>query len=471
MNISYSLNLEQTQKLIMTPELRQAIMVLQLSAAELVQYIENAMMENPLLEVPEEAEGPVGDEGVSAGSRSEDFISEWCDYLSECGQFDRTLDLSWSESDEGERSSFEHYLAQSQSLQEYLTLQLHLMVSDPEMIMIGEFLIGNINDQGYLQIALEEVQKVLGRTMAQVEKALKVIQGFDPPGVGARNLAECLLIQLEQRGQRTSVMEKLVCCYLKDLANGKLQRIAGALGLTVQEVQQKADLIKSLDPKPGRNLSFSGETRYIIPDVIVEKVEGEYLVLVNDTSVPHLIINKTYQSILKHRDSCDRATTEFIENKLKSAIWLIRSIEQRRLTLYRVAQCIVDYQREFLDHGVKHLRPLTLRQIAAMADLHESTVSRAIANKYIQTPQGVFELKFFFNSGVENILDGEMVAAESIKRMLRELVENEDPCKPLSDQLLCEILKSKGINIARRTVAKYRQEIGILPVRQRKRYA
>ncbi len=468
MRLGYGINLEQSQKLIMTPELRQAITVLQLSAADLVQYLENAMLENPLLEVREEPEP--GEEEVRPEPAGDDFARDWCEYLAEYGQVDRSFDRAWAEQEENDAYNFEHFVAQVPSLHEYLTLQLHLALSKPWEREIGEFLIGNIDDQGYLQISLEEVQKTCGYPVSEIERILKVIQSFDPTGVGARDLAECLLIQLDQRGLRSPVMEKLVRFFLNDLASGKLIKIAAALGLTVQEVQLKADLIKTLDPKPGRNFSRSGDVRYIIPDVVVEKVDGEFIVLVNDVSVPRLIINKTYQTLLKQRDACDPATAQFIENKLKAAVWLIRSIEQRRLTLYRVAQCIVNAQREFLERGIKSLKPLTLKQIARLAGLHESTVSRAIANKYIQTPLGVFDLKFFFSSGVENVLVGEMVAAESIKTLLKELIESEDTCKPYSDQRLCELLQERGIRIARRTVAKYRTEIGIPPVRQRKRY-
>ncbi len=466
MRLGYGITIEQSQKLLMTPELRQAITVLQLSAAELTQYIEDALLENPLLEVREE-EGEEVSRGCSA---REDFTRDWCEYLAEYGQVVRSFDRAWVERDEGEHLSFEHFVAQAPSLHEYLTLQLHLALSDPRDRALGEFLIGNINEQGYLTISLEEAQRACGCSLSDLERVLRVIHSFDPPGVGARNLAECLLIQLEQRGLRTPVMERLVRFFLGDLAAGRLQKIAAALGLTVQEVQLKADIIRSLDPKPGRNFTRAGEVRYIIPDVVVEKLGGEYVVLVNEVTVPRLIVNKTYQSLLRQRDSCDPETIRFLENKLKAAVWLIRSIEQRRLTLYRVAQCLVEHQREFLERGVKYLRPLTLRQIARATDLHESTVSRAIANKYIQTPQGVFEMKFFFNSGVENVLAGEMMAAESIKRLIKELVESEDPRSPLSDQRICELLQEKGIRIARRTVAKYRQEIGIPPVRQRKRY-
>ncbi|KUK36824.1 MAG: polymerase sigma-54 factor [Clostridia bacterium] len=466
MRLSYGINLEQTQKLIMTPELRQAITVLQLSAVDLAQYVENAMLENPLLEVTEDADA----EGVASSEKfKDDFTREWCEYLSECGQVDRSFDRAWAE-EEGERYNFEHFVAQVPTLSEHLDLQLRLALSDPRDLKIGEFLIGNINDRGYLQISLEEVERTYGYPVRETERILKIIQSFDPPGVGARDLSECLLIQLEQRGWRTPALEKLVRQYLGDLANGNLLKIAAALDLPVQDVQHMADLIKTLDPIPGRNFSRPGENRYIAPDVVVEKFDDEYIILVNDISVPRLMINKTYQSLLNQQESCDPGTAQFIQNKLKSAIWLIRSIEQRRLTLYRVVSCIVEFQKEFLDKGVKYLKPLNLKQIADAAGLHESTVSRAIANKYIQTPQGLFELKFFFTSGVENVLAGKMVAAESIKQVLKELIAGEDPCRPYSDQQLCELLQAKGINIARRTVAKYRQEIGIPPVRQRKRY-
>jgi RNA polymerase sigma-54 factor len=471
MRMGYGINLEQTQKLIMTPELLQAITVLQLSATDLVQYLDNAMLENPLLDVPEEPETePVesSEEAPPAPVKTEtDYSSEWCEYLSDSGG---VFDHTWSEQDSDERYNYDHFVTQAPSLPDYLVMQLHLATSDPVERKTGEFLIGNINDTGYLQITLEEVQQAIQVPLEKVEKVLSLIQNFDPPGVAARDLSECLLIQLEQRGLRKPVIDRLVCNYLNDLAQGKVLKIAETLSLTPQEVQLIADLIKTLDPKPGRNYSHSGDTRYINPDVVVEKIDGKYLVLVNDISVPRLIINKTYQTLLKQRENCDSATTTFIENKLKSAVWLIRSIEQRRLTLYRVVQCIVDYQEEFLEKGISYLKTLTLKQIAQCAEFHESTVSRAIANKYIQTPQGVYELKFFFSSGVENILDGEMVAAKSIKHMVKELVDGEDPCKPLSDQRICEFLKARGISIARRTVAKYRQETGILPVRQRKRY-
>lgn len=473
MRLSYGLNLEQTQKLIMTPELRQAITVLQLSAVDLTQYVENAMLENPLLEVKEDTaaeEMADSKEDGKSEKDQDDFASEWCEYLSESGHFDRSSDRSWTDPDEDERYNFEHFVAQVPSLNEHLNFQLHLAFSRPRDLEIGEFLIGNINERGYLQISLDDIEQLYGCSLEETERILKVIQTFDPPGVGARDLPECLLIQIEQRGLYTPKLEKLVRCFLDDLANGNLPKIAAALDVTTQEVQHLSDLIKTLDPIPGRNFSRPGENRYITPDVVVEKLDDDYVIIINDVSVPRLMVNKTYQTLLKHSELCDQSTTEFIQNKLKSAIWLIRSIEQRRLTLYKVVSCIVDFQREFLEYGVKHLKPLNMKQVAEVVDMHESTVSRAIANKYVQTPQGLFDLKFFFTSGVENVLKGKMVAAESIKEVLKELVASEDPRHPYSDQDLCQMLQAKGISIARRTVAKYRNEIGILPMRQRKRY-
>jgi RNA polymerase sigma-54 factor len=287
--------------------------------------------------------------------------------------------------------------------------------------------------------------------------------------VGGRSLAECLLIQLEQRGLRDTVMELLVNQHLDDLAAGKLTRIARELNLTDQDAQARVDLIKSLDPKPGRNFSRPGETRFIVPDMVVEKVGDEYVVVVNDTIVPRLMINNTYRDLIKRRDTCDPGTIQFIETKLKAALWLIRGIEQRRTTLQRVMRLILQFQRPFFEKGPAYLKGLTLRQVADAADIHESTVSRATANKYVQTPRGMFDMKFFFRRGLENELTGEVVASDVVKRTLKDLVAVEEPGHPYSDQEICGLIEAKGIHIARRTVAKYRQELNILPARLRRR--
>jgi RNA polymerase sigma-54 factor len=462
MLLEHGINLEQTQRLVLTPELRQAIAILQLGTVDLAQYVENEMLENPLLEQNDE------ESGDSSPEESDSRI-DWITYLSESEQPDyRYTEQTPAGQGEHERNSWDRYVAQVPGLGEHLTLQLHLTLSDPCQIMIGEFLIGNIDEHGYLQVDLEETCQACRCSLEEAGAVLRVIQSFDPPGVGGRSLSECLLIQLEQRGLRDAVMEQLVNQHLDDLAAGKLSRIAKDLGITDQEAQSRVGVIRSLDPKPGRNFSRPGETRYIVPDVVVEQVDDEYVVMVNDTMVPRLMINNTYRDLIKRRDACDPDTIQFIETKLKAALWLIRGIEQRRATLQRVMRLILQFQQDFFDKGVAYLKGLTLRRVAEAAGLHESTVSRATANKYVQTPRGLFDMKFFFRRGVENEFTGEIVASEVVKCILKELVAVEEPGHPYSDQDLCGLIKARGLHIARRTVAKYRQDLNILPARQRR---
>ncbi|MCS5696504.1 RNA polymerase factor sigma-54 [Desulfofundulus thermocisternus] len=469
MRLGYGLNLEQTQKLIMTPELRQAITVLQLSSLELSLYIEQQLQENPLLELQEES---------GAGEDEGEF--EW---EHEQGEPDREYDLDWEEyfqdsSDLGfprtERDpeppahNYESFLSQAPTLMEHLMFQLYLSKCSPDTRAIGEYLIGNLDEHGYLRVSVEEAAGQLAVSPQAVEEALKLIQSFDPPGVGARTLQECLLIQLNQLGIKDGLLEKIIRYHLVDLARGKFNRLAQQFNVHVREIQRVADILKTLDPKPGRNFSTPHEVRYVVPDIVVEKVGDDYIILINDVSVPRLTINPTYRAVLQQENQ-DSRTRRFVESKLNAAAWLIRSIEQRRLTLYKVTSCLVQLQRDFLDHGVKYLKPLNLKQVADMVGLHESTVSRATSNKYIQTPQGVFEMKYFFPSGVNNG-GGNGTSAESIKKMLQEIVAAEDPREPLNDQKIAEILSKEGIHISRRTVAKYRSELGIPSVQQRKRY-
>jgi RNA polymerase sigma-54 factor len=463
MLLEHGINLEQTQRLVLTPELRQAIAILQLGTVDLAQYVDNEMLENPLLEQNDE------ESGDSSPEESDSRI-DWITYLSESEQPDyRYTEQTTADQGEPERNSWDRYVAQVPGLGEHLTLQLHLTLSDPCQIMIGEFLIGNIDEHGYLQVDLEETCQACRCSLEEAGAVLRVIQSFDPPGVGGRSLSECLLIQLEQRGLRDAVMEQLVNQHLDDLAAGKLSRIAKDLGITDQEAQSRVEVIRSLDPKPGRNFSRPGETRYIVPDVVVEQVDDEYVVMVNDTMVPRLMINNTYRDLIKRRDACDPDTIQFIETKLKAALWLIRGIEQRRATLQRVMRLILQFQQDFFDKGAAYLKGLTLRQVAEAAGLHESTVSRATANKYVQTPRGLFDMKFFFRRGVENEFTGEIVASEVVKRILKELVAVEEPGHPYRDQDLCGLIEARGLHIARRTVAKYRQDLNILPARQRRR--
>lgn len=459
------LNLEQTQKLVMTPELRQAIVILQLSALELDQYIQQAMMENPVLEMNEEIPELAEEATASADEDGPGFELDWQEY------FDDSTDLGVVRypREEYEGYSWENFLAQAPTLHEYLLLQLQLAVSEGKKKEIGEFLIGNIDENGYLRVDLGEVAARFGVAEQEVEDVLRVIHGFDPPGVGARSLVECLVIQLYHLECSSGLARTIVENHLEDLGQGRLDKIARHLGVPVQEVQEAADLIKTLDPKPGRKFGTPHDVRYVVPDVVVERVDGEYVVLVNDTGMPRLGISSLYQSLLKRGLAGDEETRKFVESKFNAAAWIIRSIEQRRLTLYRVVKCIVEFQKEFLEKGIKYLKPLNLRQVAEALGMHESTVSRATANKYIQTPQGVFELKFFFAGGIP-CAGGKVHCTESIKKMIAELVASEDPLKPYTDQRITELLAEKGISISRRTVAKYRDELRIPAAGKRKRY-
>jgi RNA polymerase sigma-54 factor len=467
MRMGYGLNVMQTQKLIMTPELRQAIAVLQLSSLELGMYIEQQLQENPLLEIREEepGQGETWEQPVQENDRERDYDIDWQDY------FHDSSDLGLPRSEvrrENEDFSYEHFLTRSPSLMEHLLFQLNLSRCTKRQHEIAEYIIGNIDDNGYLNCSIEEIVKQLDAGSGEVMEALKVVQSLDPPGVGARSLQECLLLQLNHLGINDELANNVVAGYLADLADGKYNRLAQLFGVPVQEIQRVADLIKTLDPKPGRNFSGIGENRYITPDIVLNKVDDEYVIIINDVTVPRLTINNTYRAVLSQEKS-DNKTKKFVEHKLNAAAWLIKSIEQRRLTLYKVTKCLVDLQRDFLDHGVKYLKPLNLKTVADMVGLHESTVSRATSNKYIQTPQGVFEMKYFFSSGLSNT-GGSMVSAESIKKTMQEILDAEDPKNPLNDQQIADIFARRGIKISRRTVAKYRDELGIPPIRKRKRY-
>lgn len=456
MGMAFSLTLEQNQKLVMTQELRQAITILQLSNQELLDYVEEELKENPVLELREEEVRP----------EAPPVDKDWAAYLDEGGESGYAAGAFSRE----EAPAWENFISRETTLAEHLANEWRLAARTQEEKRIGFFIIGNLDEHGYLRCSVAEIARALGVPRFQVLRVLRGIQRLDPPGVGARSLEECLLLQARALGRLTAPVRRVIQFYLRDLAEGRLSRVAADLGLSLSELQSIRDFIRTLDPKPGRKYASGEDVQYVVPDVSVEKVEGEYVILINDAAAGRLTVNSFYRRMLESPTECDANTRRYLEHKLNSALWLIRSIEQRRLTLYRIVEVLLKRQRDFFDFGVRYLKPLTLRQVAEEIGVHESTVSRATANKYIQTSHGVFPLRFFFGSGVENHY-GTGAAAESVKRILADLVAQEDPRHPLSDQKLAELLAARGINVSRRTVAKYRQEANIPSSASRRRFA
>jgi RNA polymerase sigma-54 factor len=470
------LSLRQSQRVVMTPLLQQAIQLLQLSTLELQEVVQKELLENPLLEemAPENSDTPDGQPAadVPTATAPEPLAAE--PPASERQTDDLPFDLNAVMFDDHEERSlvaqedredlpFENMVRSISSLADHLDEQLRFGTEDPVIRRIGNEIIGNIDEDGYLRAEVEEIAQRCSVTVEEVQKALALVQGFDPPGVGARNIQECLLIQLKVDPNPDPVSVEIVEDHFEDLTRRRYPDIARSLKLPLDRVMESVEEIMGLEPKPGRR--FGGaESRYIVPDVVVHKMGTEYVVVLNEDGIPRLRVNSLYRSLL--RGSGDEAR-QYVEQKLRSAVWLIKSVDQRQRTLRKVTQSIVKFQKEFLDKGLQYLRPLSLRDVGEDIGMHESTISRVTTNKYVETPQGLFELKYFFHSGIASG-DGEMVSSVSVKKMIQDLLANEDPSKPLSDQEVALILKGRALTIARRTVAKYREELGILPSHQRR---
>lgn len=469
MNIKVDLNLKQTQKLVMTTEMKQAIEILQLTSMELNNLIDKELLENPMLEFndsPIESMEVVKNE-VAKKEESKDQI-DWDDYFQnmQSTEFRNTPSSSYDPDDEFNFEKFSYY---ETTLNEYLLLQFHVVAEDLTETenLIGEYLIDCIDDNGYLLIDMDYICDILGVTQDVVEKLIGIIQQFDPAGVGARDIKECLLIQLRQEGYDDEMYENLVSNYLTDLAENQFKRVSQETGISTAELAEFKELIKTLEPKPGRQFTNFDGVKYIIPDGSIEWIDDELVVQINDISAPRLQINSFYQGMLKTRNE-NEDTKKYIEKKLDSAAFLIKSIEQRRDTIRKVIEAIAHYQENFFREGVEDLKPLTLKTIADMIEVHESTVSRAIRGKYVQTPKGTFSLKFFFKRGFSQGADD--VSSEAIKQKIQAFVDAEDKRKPLSDQKIVEMLKEQGVDVARRTIAKYREALNILPSSKRKQF-
>lgn len=474
MKMGFELNLSQTQKLIMTPELRQAIQILQFNNVELMEFIYKQLEVNPFLESvdnksQESSSGEDNTDYEKSDFDKSDSSKDEIDWKEITEKYD---DLSYKayekSADSDEKQTFESYTSKKMSLKDHLMVQLGVSVKTNKEKRIGEFIIESLDNKGYLGCSIQDISLLLNEDVVEVERVLRLIQTFDPVGVGARNLSECLMIQLKEKGIQDKNAYIIAEQYLEEIATNKIQKIAKDLHITVSRVQGICDIIKMLEPKPSRGFIVDSDNiRYIVPDVTIEKINGEYIIIVNDNNLPVLTISSYYQNMIKNLD--DKEANKFLSDKLNSSMWLIKSIEQRRMTLYKVVESILKFQRKFFDEGKTALKPLVLKDVAEDIGVHESTVSRATNGKYVQTPIGLFELKYFFASSLSES-DGEGISSTSVKSQIQKLITEENTQKPLSDQKIAEMLSSEGINISRRTVAKYRDEMRIPSSSMRRRF-
>ncbi|MDA8429308.1 MAG: RNA polymerase factor sigma-54 [Geobacteraceae bacterium] len=470
--------LKMSQQLVMTPQLQQAIKLLQLTRLELQDVVRQELEENPLLEETLEADEireteqselsesesapDVAGEEFKEVETGDDSLRDWDSYLD-----GYTYSSGEQYREDEDRPSFENLLTRRGTLTDHLLWQLHMGPFTNEEVRIGEEIIGNIDEDGYLRASLEEIAAVCSIDENSVTPVLMRIQEFDPCGIAARSVQECLLIQARFLGMQGSVVEMILQHNLKDLETRKYKQIARDLGVDINQILMAAKIIGGFDPKPGSMYS-SEDVHYISADIFVYKVGDEYLVMLNDEGLPNLKVSPYYAEA-KSNGLVDARADDYINEKVRSALWLIKSIQQRQRTIYKVAKSIIRFQREFLDQGIEFLRPLVLRDVADDIGMHESTISRVTTNKYMQTPQGLFELKYFFNSGLSTS-EGDFVASESVKNRIREIIEKEDTRKPLSDQKIADMLSVQTVNIARRTVTKYREILKLGSSSERKRH-
>jgi len=472
-------SIKMSQRLIMTPQLQQAIKLLQLSRLELCQTINQEMEINPLLE---EVSGDDVEEKLQEEEKKEESIKDndpplpevtiketiredidWEAYISEYN----TAWASSSQESSEDRPSFENLISPKTNLYSHLMWQLQVTDLDEVQREVGRYIIGNIDPNGYLKTSIDNIIKFTHRSKKEVLKMLDIIQEFDPVGVGARDNRECLLIQLRFQGLGGSIAEKILINHMKQLERKRYNQIAKSLNVSIEEVLNAVSCIASLDPKPGRFYNDE-ETIYVIPDVYVYKVGDEFLIVLNEDGLPKLRISSFYKEALAMKDDISRDTREYIRDKLRSASWLIKSIHQRQRTIYKVSESILKFQRDFFEFGPSHLRPMILRDVSEDINMHESTVSRVMNNKYMYTPFGILVLKYFLNSTVQSVDGVDKIGSLSVKEMLKKIIREENKSKPFSDQEIARILERSNIDIARRTVAKYREMLGILPSNQRK---
>ena len=485
MDLRINLNQQQVQKpiitIMMSPQMQQAIQLLQLPLLELQQRIEQELSQNPVLEEmskdtaddelgikdePEQDSKNDGDAEELKFKEEFDVLTkiddEWRDYFQQISAF-----YKHTEADEEKRRFLENSITSRSNLQEHLERQMKLVAQSKEDEELGLFIVGNIDSSGFLKMEIEDISVATVNTPQDVERVLKIIQAFDPSGVGARNLRECLMLQLKNFDCIDSLSYRILDEHFEALGKKKYLKIARALKVKVPEIQQAVQEIMRLTLRPGQGFGET-QTQYIVPDVALRKDGAEYEIIINDDYLPHLRISNFYRKMMQEK-GVKTDVRDYIKEKIHSGKWLIKNIQQRHETLHNITSEIVKRQKGFFDRGAGHLEPMTMSQIAEVVELHESTVSRAIANKYIDTPHGLFPLKFFFTTAIETE-GGKDVSSRNVKHLLQEFISKEDSQKPLSDEALVKQINERGVKIARRTVAKYRKELGILPSHLRKEY-
>jgi RNA polymerase sigma-54 factor len=481
MAIELKQQLKLTQQLVMTPQLQQAIKLLQLSQLELVDVVQQELQENPVLDVEETSDEVLPSEIDAENERPDTAASEVSSdsTTSEPSEADKIADIDWQnymdaypqtgmgvQRDADDRPSMEASLTRRPTLAQHLEWQLQLADFSEEERQAATWLIGNVDERGFLRSTLDEVCRQSGMPLDVVESALAGMQRFDPPGVAARDLRECLLLQLDALQIDDPLVHVIVSEHLELLQRRDFRKLAKLLNVPIEAVAAAAGVIARLDPRPGR--AYGGDDPiYIVPDIYVHKLGDDFHIVLNEDGLPKLRINSLYRDVLARDRSVEKGTREYVQDKVRSALWLIKSIHQRQRTIYKVMQSIIKYQREFFDKGIAELRPLNLRDVADDIGMHESTVSRVTTNKYAHTPQGIFELKFFFNSSI-NRVEGDAIASESVKEKIRKIIAAEDVRRPLSDQRIAAMLKSANIDIARRTVTKYREAMNLLSSTKRR---
>ena len=474
--LKHTLELKLAHKLILTPSLQQAIKLLPMTTLELVDMLNQEVTENPLLEEVQDediqkadaaAQVEKADPEPPATTERQDTWDD-ADYEYFFGEY---LDSGYRPripTEIKELPPIENTLSTSSSLSDHLLWQLRLRTSDDLLCEIGEAIVGNLNDDGYLAASVDEIAGMGAWSISEVERVLDVVQTLDPVGVAAHDLQECLLLQITHLGLEGTPSETIVREHLTLLQNHQVPELARQLGMPIDALKEHIEILRRLDPTPGSRLN-AVPPQYVIPDVTITKVEDEYVAVLNDDGMPQLRISPVYRRMMHKSSNSSDETRAYVKDKFRSALWLIKSVDQRQKTVHKVATSLIRFQREFLDHGLEHLRPLILRDVANDIGMHESTVSRVVNNKYVHTPRGVFEMKYFFHSGIQSAY-GENVSSVTIKQRIRTIIDNEDSRKPLSDSRIVRLLQADGLTLARRTIAKYREECRI-PTSSRRKVA